>query len=163
MNRQMTSSAVERPIFRALLVPHRSLGARGFAVVMGLVIIAWAMTSIVFLARGAWPVFLFFSLVVVAIFLAFFLNYRSGRQREEIRLSRSCLEILQVRPSGNATRHRFNPSWTRFDVARHEEIGIVDMVVSCRGIRVAIGAFLNPDDRESFAAAFGRALASAQR
>lgn len=58
--------------------------------------------------------------------------------------------------------HRFNPFWTRFAVARHEEIGITDMAVEGEGRRVPIGAFLNPDDRESFATAFGRALATAK-
>ena len=34
------------------------------------------------------------------------------------------------------------------------------MTVESRGERVPIGSFLNPDDRESFATAFTRALAT---
>ena len=36
------------------------------------------------------------------------------------------------------------------------------MAVEARGESVPIGAFLNPDDRESFANAFSRALATAK-
>jgi uncharacterized membrane protein len=36
------------------------------------------------------------------------------------------------------------------------------MAVTSRYETVAIGAFLNPDDRESFATAFSRALATAK-
>jgi uncharacterized membrane protein len=35
-------------------------------------------------------------------------------------------------------------------------------MVETRDQRVPIGAFLNPDDRESFAKAFGQALATAK-
>ncbi|MGH9916185.1 MAG: DUF2244 domain-containing protein, partial [Pyrinomonadaceae bacterium] len=52
--------------------------------------------------------------------------------------------------------------WTRFSVARHEEIGITSMRVEGQGKAVTIGSFLNPDDRESFASAFTRALATAK-
>ncbi len=49
-----------------------------------------------------------------------------------------------------------------FSIARHSEIGITRMAVEAQGRSVAIGGFLNPDDRESFATAFSRALATAK-
>ncbi|HEU4986337.1 MAG TPA: DUF2244 domain-containing protein, partial [Rhizobiaceae bacterium] len=58
--------------------------------------------------------------------------------------------------------HRFNPFWARFSVTRHAEIGITNMAVVARDKSVGVGSFLNPDDRESFATAFGRALATAK-
>ena len=59
-------------------------------------------------------------------------------------------------------QQRFNPFWSRFSVARHAEIGITRMQVETQGHAVSIGGFLNPDDRESFAAAFSQALATAK-
>jgi uncharacterized membrane protein len=47
-------------------------------------------------------------------------------------------------------------------VQRHDLLGITRMDVEGEGRQVAIGGFLNPDDRESFATAFGRALATAK-
>ena len=83
MNEQTSPNIAEQPIFRALLVPYRSLGSSGFAVVMSVLLIAWATGSVIFLARGAWPVVAFLSLVVAAVYVAFRFNYRAGRRQED--------------------------------------------------------------------------------
>jgi uncharacterized membrane protein len=154
--------AADEPFFRALLVPHRSLGRTGFVVLMAFCASVWLSTGAVFLSMGAWPVFGFFGLDVIALYLAFRLNYRAARMREEVSVSRTALDIVKVAPSGRRQEHRFNPFWTRLDIARHDEFGITGMAVEGDGRRVAIGSFLTPDDRESFATAFGRALARAR-
>lgn len=155
-------NSADEPIFRALLVPHRSLGRRGFLILMGALIAFWIFYGGVFLAMGAWPVFGFFGLDVLAIWLAFRWNYRAARAREEVSVSRTALDILKVAPSGRSEAHSFNPFWARFEVARHDEIGITRMAVTDKARQVPIGTFLNPDDRETFAAAFGRALRTAR-
>ena len=155
-------NSAEEPLFRALLVPHRSLGRRGFVVLMGALVAFWALYGGIFLAMGAWPIFGFFGLDVLAVWLAFRWNYRAARAREEVSVSRTALDILKVAPSGRSEEHHFNPFWARFEVARHDEIGITRMAVSDKTRYVPVGAFLNPDDRETFATAFGRALATAK-
>ena len=129
---------------------------------MGVLVTLWGGVGVVFLSMGAWPVFGFFGLDLLAIYLAFRWNYRAARAREEVTVSRTRLDIRKVAPSGRSEEHRFNPFWTRFAVDRHEVIGITRMAVKGDGRQVQIGGFLNPDDRESFAAAFGRALATAK-
>lgn len=151
-------NAAEKPLFRALLVPHRSLGHKGFLVLMSVLIGFWIVFGLVFLSLGAWPVFGFMGLDVLAIWLAFRWNYRAARVREEVEVSRVALDIRKVAPSGRTQSFRFNPFRARFDVARHDEIGITCMAVTGEGRSVPIGTFLNPEDRESFATAFGRAL-----
>lgn len=152
----------DAPIFRALLMPHRSLGRTGFYALMAAMLAGWAMTGIVFLSQGAWPVFGFFGLDVLLLYVAFRVNYRAARVREEVSVSRTALDIRKTAPSGRKEDHRFNPFWARFSVARHDEIGITAMAVEGQGKSVPIGGFLNPDDRESFAVAFSRALATAK-
>ena len=154
--------AADMPFFKALLTPHRSLGRTGFLVLMGALLFGWGVTALFFLAQGAWPVAGFFGLDIVAVYLAFRLNYRAGRAREEVSVSRTSLEIRKVAPSGKSAFHRMNPFWTKFRVRRHSEIGITGMAVEAKGRSVPIGAFLNPDDRESFAKAFSQALATAR-
>lgn len=160
--RDSNRTAADEPFFRALLTPHRSLGRTGFAVLMGVLLALWLFTGAFFLSKGAWPVFGFFGLDVLLVYLAFRANFRAARAREEISVSRISLDIRKTAPSGRTIAHHFNPFWARFQVARHEEIGITGMAVEARGESVAIGGFLNPDDRESFAAAFSRALATAK-
>lgn len=161
MDEQNPKSA-EQPIFRALLTPYRSLSRKGFIIVLLLIGLISLMVGLYFLSLGAWPVFGFFGLDVLAIYIAFRLSYRSGRAREEVTVTRTALDILKVAPSGKSRRHLFNPFWAKFSVSRHDEIGITTMAVTDRGKAVLIGGFLNPDDRESFARAFSRALATAR-
>lgn len=163
MSETNAAFAADEPFFKALLTPHRSLGRKGFLILMACLVIGWGVTGLFFLAQGAWPVFGFFGLDILLVYIAFRMNYRAARAREEVSVSRTALDIRKVAPSGKAEAHRFNPFWARFSVARHEEIGITRMAVEAQGQTVPIGSFLNPDDRESFAKAFSGALAQARR
>lgn len=153
----------DTPIFEALLTPYRSLGRTGFMVLMSILITCWLFVGTLFWSIGAWPIFGFFGLDILLIYLAFRWNYHAARAREEISISRSALHIRQYTASGKVTAHRFNPFWARFNVARKPDRGIASMRVESRNDSVAIGSFLNPDDRESFASAFGKALSEARR
>ncbi|MDI6025270.1 DUF2244 domain-containing protein [Corticibacterium sp. UT-5YL-CI-8] len=157
------TNAADEPFFSALLIPHRSLGKTGFAILMGALLFGWLVTGVLFLSNGAWPIFGFFGLDVLALYIAFRVNYRAARAREEVSVSRTALDIRKTAPSGKSEAHRFNPFWTRFSIARNDEIGITGMAVEAQGQHVSLGSFLNPDDRESFAKAFSQALATAKR
>ena len=163
MSETNATYTADEPFFSALLVPHRSLGKTGFAILMGALLFGWLVTGVLFLANGAWPIFGFFGLDVLALYIAFRVNYRAARAKEEVSVSRTALDIRKIAPSGKCEQHRFNPLWARFAVSRHDEIGITDMAVEAQGQSVSLGSFLNPDDRESFAQAFSRALATAKR
>ena len=152
----------DEPIFSALLTPHRSLGRTGFAILMGILGLISLFVGLLFWSIGAWPIVGFFGLDVLLLYTAFRLNYRSAKAREEVTVSRTRLDIRKIAPSGRAEDHLFNPFWAKFAVSRHDEIGITSMTVEGQGRRVPIGSFLNPDDRESFATAFGRALTTAK-
>ncbi len=130
---------------------------------IGALLFGWLATGVIFLSRGAWPVFGFFGLDVLLVYVCFRLNYRAARAREEVSVSRTSIDIKKTAPSGRRQAHHFNPFWAKFSVARHDEIGITGMTVEGQGQTVPIGSFLNPDDRESFARAFGNALATAKR
>ena len=106
MSQNNAVPAAEEPLFRALLTPHRSLGRTGFAVLMGALLFGWAVTGAIFLANGAWPVFGFFGLDVLLVYVCFRLNYRAARAREEVTVSRLSLDIRKVAPSGRAESHQ---------------------------------------------------------
>lgn len=153
----------EEPVFSAELTPYRSLGLRGFKVFFLIAGLLSLVHAIVFMVIGAWPIVFFFGLDFALLFGAFWLNYRSARSREEVRVSRTDVSVRKFTPSGRMIEHRFNPFWARFNIARHQEIGIVSMSVSDRGQRTDVGSFLNRDDRETFATAFSGALATVRR
>ncbi len=153
----------EKPVFAAELTPYRSLGRRGFFVVLSISGAVCLFYGLFFLATGAWPIGLFLGFDFLLLYGALKLSYRSGRQREEVTVSRTNLSIRKFSPTGRMVEHRYNPFWARFNVSRHEEFGITAMQVSGEGRQTEIGSFLNPDDRESFAKAFRGALATVTR
>ena len=53
--------------FHAILTPHRSLGRQGFVLLMATLATTWLVTGLFFLSKGAWPIFGFFGLDVLAI------------------------------------------------------------------------------------------------
>ena len=150
-------------LFSATLSPHRSLGRRGFLVLMSLIAALWFLTGLYFWSLGAGLVMAFFGLDFLAVWIAFKLNYRAARAYEDIEVSRDALVIRKVSAGGQAQEIRFNPRWARLELQREEEEGITRVTVRMRNDRVVVGAFLNPDDRQSFARAFGAALAEARR
>src|SRR3546814_13731168 len=79
-------AAQPAPVFAAELKPHRSLGPRGFAILMAVVAGVNFAAGALFWAKGAWPVFGFCGLDVAAVFLAFRYNYRQARAREYLSL-----------------------------------------------------------------------------
>lgn len=153
----------EKTLFAAMLTPHRSLSRNGFTILMILGGGVLFVQGFFFFVTGAWPIATFCGLDLAALYVAFRLNYRAARAHEEVRVSRAELLIRKVNPRGRATDYRYNPFWARFHVDRQQEIGITGMRVTGEGRTTPIGAFLNPDDRESFADAFSNALATARR
>ena len=109
MSETNAAFGADEPFFHALLMPHRSLGRTGFAVLMGALLFGWAATGAIFLAHGAWPVFGFFGLDVVLLYVAFRVNYRAARVREEVSVSRTSLDIRKTAPSGRRSARRERP------------------------------------------------------
>ena len=69
----------EPELFAALLTPHRSLNRTGFVVVMAFLSVVSFATGVAFLMMGAWPVFGFLGLDVLAIYVAFRINFSRAR------------------------------------------------------------------------------------
>ncbi|MCC2611576.1 DUF2244 domain-containing protein [Neorhizobium sp. Rsf11] len=153
----------DQPVFAAELTPHRSLGRRGFHVVLMLSGSICFLYGAFFLITGAWPIGFFFGFDFLLLYFALKMSYRSGRAREEVMVSRTHLSIRKFSPAGRMVEHCFNPFWARFRVNRHQEFGITSMYVTGEGRFTDIGSFLNPDDRESFAKAFRGALATVKQ
>ena len=120
------------------------------------------IAGLVFWSLGAWPIAGFFGLDVLALWLAFRLSYRSGRAYEEVKVSLHKVHVRKVSPAGRVSDYSFNPLWIRLSVTRLEDEGCVRISLVGRGIDLVLGAFLNPDDRESFARAVSGALATAR-
>jgi uncharacterized membrane protein len=150
-------------LFSALLTPHRSLNRTGFLVLMAFLSAVSFVAGIAFLLMGAWPVFGFFGLDVLAIWWAFRINFRRGNATEEIRMTPSELRVRRVSHRGHVVEFTLNPVWVRLDQKVHAEYGIEKLYLVSKGRRVAIASFLGPDEKASFANALTAALQAARR
>jgi uncharacterized membrane protein len=150
-------------LFSALLTPHRSLSRTGFLVLMGFVSAISFAAGVAFWLMGAWPVFGVFGLDVLAIYWAFRINFRHARAMEEIRVTPSELHLRRVSHRGHVVEFLLNPLWVQLDQEVHEEFGVERLYLLSRGRRVAVGSFLGPDEKASFAKALGAALQAARR
>jgi uncharacterized membrane protein len=150
-------------IFSALLTPHRSLNRTGFLVVMAFLSVVSFATGVAFLLMGAWPVFGFFGLDVLAVYVAFRINFRRARASEEIRITPTELRLRRVSHRGHVVEFVFNPLWVQLDRKAHAEYGIEKLYLLSKGRRLAIASFLGPDEKASFAKALTAALQAARR
>ena len=106
------------------LSPHRSLDARGFTIVMGVLGGASLILGTVFLLMGAWPVFGFLGLDVFLVWLAFRSNYRAARAFEEILVTPVRLVWRKVSARGEAREDIMNPRWVRLETTADELSGV---------------------------------------
>jgi uncharacterized membrane protein len=146
--------------FRAVLMPHRSLPASGFIVLMAVLIALNLTAGVTFYLLGAWPVMGFMGLDVALVWWAFRLNYASARQRERIEITDHEL-ILEREVQGRpAVRQRFNRGWVQVKLEEDRDRELIGrLFLRSRGIETEIGNFLSPAERKSFAATLKAALA----
>jgi uncharacterized membrane protein len=150
-------------LFSALLTPHRSLNRTGFLVLMGFLSAVSFVAGVAFWLMGAWPVFGFFGLDILAIYWAFRVNFRRARATEEISVTPSELRVRRVSHRGDVVEFVLNPLWVQLDRKTHAEFGIERLTLVSKGRRFTIAHFLGPDEKASFANALTAALQAARR
>ncbi len=143
--------------FDAVLIPHRSLSPGGFWLLMALVSAASFISGMYFVLRGAWPVFGYFGLDVLLIYLAFRASYRSARLYETVRLTEEALVVERIGPAGRRARWSFQPYWLRIEMddppEHHSQLRLAS-----HGRSLVVGAFLSPGERLALANALRAAL-----
>lgn len=146
-----------RPAFFDIeLKPYRSLGPRGFAILIGFVALGNLGAGLAFWLLGAWPVFAFCGLDVLLVYLAFKYSYRQQRAREFIRLDDTALEIRRVDISGREKVWRLQPYWLRVEYDAEDDSA--QLRLWSHGRALTLGAFLSPGERRHLAEGLREAL-----
>ncbi|MHA6730947.1 DUF2244 domain-containing protein [Devosia sp. A369] len=94
------------------------------------------------------------------------LSVRQSRQRrvtQQVTLWQDQLEIVTIDGKGGRTLQRFDPQAVRLVLHRDANEKTQSMGLRNGADEIAIGAFLGPEDRSSFAQAFGTALRRARQ
>jgi uncharacterized membrane protein len=150
-------STDEATLFEAVIVPHRSLSARGYRVLIGLICLLCAMTAFRFWVIGAWPVIAFSVAEVGFAVLLLSLNARRPRASELILLSDQALRVVRTSAAGRREERVLSPAWLH--VVLEEKPGRVpSLLLVARGVREEIGTALGEAERRDLARALREAL-----
>ena len=154
----MSTQTQAKPLFAAKLTPNRSLGTKGVRVVIALVAIMASIPGVLFFSLGAWPIVGFLGLDVVLVVWALSTSFRQGKRYEEITLWPDQLEVKQVDGAGKEVLNRFAPRLVKLVVDRDFNERTTGLRLKSADRDLVVGAFLNQDEKSSFAKAFGTAL-----
>lgn len=147
------SGRAEAPLpFQAVLYPNRSLGNRGFAVMMGLIVLISLLVGAGFAYVGAWPVLGFLGLDVLLVFLAFRWHFRDQARADFIRVDEHGLSVRRVLPNGEAKEWHFETAWVQVVIEKRR------LLVRSHGKELAIGPYLTTTERASLAEALNAAI-----
>lgn len=153
----------ESPLFSATITPHRSLGRKGFIIVMCAIGGISFIAGMVFLIAGAWPVMGFFGLDVLLVYWAFKANYRSARAYETVTVTSSDIVVRKVGQRGAVTEMSFNPLWVTLEREPDPEFNAGKLYLVSRGKKFAIAGYLSPKEKDAFTSALRAALNEARR
>ena len=138
------------PILNIILYPHRSLSPKGFLILMLCIIFVSFSIGAFFMLKGAWPVFGFFGLDVLLVYIAFKVNYHDAKRYEKISLWENSLIIKKKSDNGKSNTWKFNPYWVRLEMKKSQSRSS-DLNLSSHGKTISIGSFLSNQEKEEVA------------
>ena len=137
-------------LFQTELRPNRSSTPGTIRKLALVLYVALVPAGLVFVYVGAWPVFGFLGLEIVA--LVTLLNYHHKRSDviERIAITINELRVERINPWGQRSKWSFKRHWLQVNL---DESGQRDCTLELRshGRALVIGAFLAPDERRKVA------------
>jgi uncharacterized membrane protein len=156
---QATTTA---PLFAALLKPDRSLRLTGGWVAY-VIALAMAIPLAVLAPDALLSIAAAFAIVAVGLTGLTIRQGRQARMKQQVTLWVDQLEIATIDHTGARALLRFDPKQVRLVLDRDENEKTLRMRLKCNQDECDIGLFLKPEDRASFARAFGTALRRARQ
>jgi len=148
--------------FEAVLVPHRSLGRRGLALVAGSLCLLSAGLSFGLWMVGAWPVIGFSGLEVLLAIWLICRNADPAGASEMLLLTESGLRIVRTDRAGRRSERVLDGYWLRASLV--ERPGRTPaLLLQERGTVVEVGAALGEAEKLELATALGSALERRRR
>ena len=146
--------------FQLVLRPNVSLSRDGFIILMVVFAAICLVAGGFFLAIGAWPVFGFFGLDILFLYLAFRINYRRARRYEMLEMRDGRLVLSKVTATGKVRDWVFDPYWVRVRLEKSRVDPEIpgDLFLSSHGQKVPLGGFLAPAERGALAATLEHTL-----
>ena len=138
------------PVFEALLYPRRSLGPRGFAILIIATGVIGFVYGMAFWLMGAWPIFGFCGTEWLLFVYLFRKNLNGDKRSERLRLYRDRLMVETISPKGERQLYRFQPYWLQVILEEPDEYES-NLYLRSHGKQLRIGSFLSPQERRDVA------------
>ncbi len=146
----------------AVLEPPRSLTPRGFNRVM-LALGAFSFVlGLTFLISGAWPITGFLGLEILLLWLAFRFSFRKQLARTYVRVTADDVLVRKVDGWGRERHARLASHFARVEFDRAAD-GPNALRLATTSRAYALGEYLTPRERESFARRLDQALLDARK
>ena len=144
------------------LWPYRSLGPRGFRLLMILILSLSLAISTLFFVHGAWPVVGFMGVEIGLVWYLFRRNFREGEVMERLDIGATSTSLTRVDWRGRAQKDVFDSPWLSADILSSD--GRQDrLMLRLHGQRLEIGSFLPPIEKPALAAALNEVFQNRQR
>lgn len=144
--------------FNATLYAHRSLPKKRFNHMILILAAFCVFAAVRFIMIGAWPVVIFVGIDLLALWLAFFLNYRAAKAFETVQLTDKDLLLTRVSAAGRVATWRFEPYWASVRI-RERGDDENELYLRSHGETVYFGDCLTAPERRDFREALDLALA----
>ena len=133
-------------LYSITLKPYRSLNKIGFITMMVVLCGFSFITGIIFMKKGAWPVFGFFGLDILLIYIFFRLSFKSGKEFEVINLTKKKLIIKKYKEKKIIKTFILDANWVKIQIQNPLEQSS-KLQISSKNKSIIIGSFLRLDEK----------------
>ena len=152
---------------RLTIWPYRSLSARGFMLVMAELGSLAFCIGLGFFLLGAWPVVGFLGLEILVVWVAFKMNYRAAKRRQNLIATAKELTIETVTPAGERNSTSLPTAWVQVELTPREEPDTASraqqrVIARSHGRTAELGSFLHPAEMPKLAREVRRMVSRAR-
>lgn len=148
---------MNKNLYSLTLKPYRSLNKLGFFILMLILCIFSFVAGIMFIKIGAWPVFGFFGLDVLLVYICFKINFMSGKKFEVINLTKTNLIIEKYGPKKIEKIYKLNPNWIKIKILNVKNRAS-KVIIKSKNKSIVIGSFLRPQEKIEIVETLKKAL-----
>jgi len=133
-------------LYEISLYPYRSLNKTGFFILMFSLGFVSFVAGIIFMIKGAWPVFGFFGLDVLLVYIFFKINFRSGKKKEVLILTKNKLIVEFYDSKKISKTYYLDANWLQIHLSELKN-EMSKLKISSNGKSVIVGAFLRHQEK----------------
>ena len=135
-----------KKLYEITLYPYRSLNKLGFFILMFILAFISFVAGIIFMLKGAWPVFGFFGLDVLLVYIFFKINFKSGKKKEIIILTKNQLIIEFYDSKRIVKKHYLDANWLKINLIKLKN-HTSKLQISSKNKTIIVGTFLRHQEK----------------